>query len=85
MTTEPILITGVWKRVGLHLALNFIARGVPVIGTYRSDQPGLQHLRAAGAELHRCDEAGVRAILIEEPPADPKWAGLRDRLKRASA
>lgn len=55
MITEPILITGVGKRVGLHLAHNFISRGVPVIGTYRNDRPGLRPLRAAGAELYQCD------------------------------
>lgn len=55
MNKEPILITGVGKRLGWHLALNFIARGVPVIGTYRKDREGLEQLREHGAELHRCD------------------------------
>ena len=37
MTVEPILITGVGKRLGRHLANNFLDRGVPVIGTYRNE------------------------------------------------
>ena len=55
MTREPILITGVGKRLGLQLALNFLERGVPVVGTYRRRRPGLDELRDRGAELHRCD------------------------------
>lgn len=53
--SDPILITGVGRRAGLHLAHGFLQRGRPVIGTYRSERPALDGLRAAGAELHRCD------------------------------
>jgi dihydromonapterin reductase/dihydrofolate reductase len=55
MTYEPILITGIGKRVGLHLARTFLDRGLPVIGTYRSEREGVKELREAGAELHQCD------------------------------
>ena len=55
MNDEPILITGVGKRVGLGLASNFISRGTPVIGIYRNDRPCLEKLSIHGAELHRCD------------------------------
>ena len=66
MNGEPILITGVSKRVGLRLALNFISRGIPLIGTYRHDRPGLEELRNRGAELYRCDlqdEAQIQALV----------------------
>ena len=66
MNQEPILITGVGKRVGLRLALNFISRGTPVIGTYRNDRPGLKKLRSRGAELYRCDlqdEAQINSLV----------------------
>jgi dihydromonapterin reductase/dihydrofolate reductase len=53
--SDPILITGVGRRVGLHLARTFLGRGVPVIGTYRSERPELDQLRADGAELIYCD------------------------------
>lgn len=37
------------------------------------------------AELHDADAEGLDWIAIEEPPDTPAWAGIRDRLKRASA
>ena len=52
---DPVLITGAGKRVGLHLALNFLARGMPVIGTYRTEYAALDDLREKGAILYRCD------------------------------
>jgi dihydromonapterin reductase/dihydrofolate reductase len=51
----PILITGVGRRVGLHLAHQFLARGRPVIGTFRSRHESLESLEAAGARLEACD------------------------------
>jgi L-threonylcarbamoyladenylate synthase len=41
--------------------------------------------RAIYAELHRCDEAGAAAIIVEAPPDLPEWAGIADRLRRAAA
>jgi L-threonylcarbamoyladenylate synthase len=41
--------------------------------------------RALYAELHRCDEAGAEAIVVEAPPDLPEWAGIADRLRRAAA
>ena len=41
--------------------------------------------RAIYAELHRCDEAGAEAIVVEAPPELPEWAGIADRLRRAAA
>ncbi len=68
MTAEPILITGVGKRLGLGLSLNLLARDIPVIGTYRSERPGVDELRRKGAELHRCDfadDSQLRALVHE--------------------
>lgn len=36
------------------------------------------------ATLHHLDDAGVTDIVIENVPEAPAWAGLRDRLTRAS-
>lgn len=36
-------------------------------------------------ELHRMDDEGFKTIVIEEPPRDPGWEAVRDRLRRASA
>lgn len=41
--------------------------------------------RALYAELHRCDELGARLIVVEELPDTPEWAGIADRVRRASA
>jgi L-threonylcarbamoyladenylate synthase len=41
--------------------------------------------RALYAELHRCDAAGAKLIVIETPPDFPEWAGVADRLRRAAA
>ena len=41
--------------------------------------------RALYAELHRCDEAGAKLIVVEAPPDLPEWTGIADRLRRAAA
>jgi L-threonylcarbamoyladenylate synthase len=40
--------------------------------------------RALYAELHGCDDAGARAIVVEAPPRTAAWQGIRDRLQRGS-
>jgi L-threonylcarbamoyladenylate synthase len=37
------------------------------------------------AALRELDAAGVKRILIEEPPQGPEWAAIHDRLRRAAA
>jgi L-threonylcarbamoyladenylate synthase len=41
--------------------------------------------RALYAELHRCDDADAKIIIVEAPPETPEWSGIADRLRRASA
>lgn len=41
--------------------------------------------RALYAELHRCDQAGARRIVVEAPPPAPEWHAITDRLRRGSA
>ena len=41
--------------------------------------------RALYSELHRCDEAGAKLIIVEAPPDLPEWSGIADRLRRAAA
>jgi L-threonylcarbamoyladenylate synthase len=43
------------------------------------------YARALYAELHRCDEAGARLIIVEAVPSTPEWLPIRDRLKRAAS
>ena len=37
------------------------------------------------ANLRALDDAGASALLVEEPPMEPAWAAVRDRLTRAAA
>jgi L-threonylcarbamoyladenylate synthase len=37
------------------------------------------------AALRELDATGVDLIWVEEPPAEPAWEGVRDRLRRAAA
>lgn len=55
MDSDPVLITGVGKRVGLFLARSFMDAGIPVIGTYRSENSDLEELRELGVVLIQCD------------------------------
>lgn len=55
MNGEAVLITGVSRRLGLHLAKTFLDRSVPVIGTYRTERPAIAELQQRGAELYQCD------------------------------
>ena len=41
--------------------------------------------RALYAELHRCNEAGARLIVVEALPDTPEWRAISDRLRRAAA
>lgn len=43
------------------------------------------YARALYGELHRCDAAGARLIVVEQVPGTPGWEGIADRLRRASA
>lgn len=42
------------------------------------------YARALYAALHALDAAGYDVVLVEPPPDTPGWAGVRDRLARAS-
>ncbi len=41
--------------------------------------------RALYSELHHCDAAGARLIVVEALPDSPEWSGIADRLQRAAA
>jgi L-threonylcarbamoyladenylate synthase len=43
------------------------------------------YARALYAELHRCDAAGARTIVVENVPESPEWEGIADRLRRAAS
>lgn len=50
--------------------------------TLPSDPAG--YARELYGALHQLDAGGVSIILVEAPPDEPAWAGIRDRLHRAT-
>lgn len=60
--SAPILITGIGKRLGLAMAEYFLSRQIPVVGTYRTSYPVLDHLREQGADLYHCDFYEQRSV-----------------------
>ncbi|MDJ0833809.1 MAG: dihydromonapterin reductase [Gammaproteobacteria bacterium] len=84
MSSEPLLITGIARRVGLHLAHTFLDRGIPVIGTYRTARTSLAELEQKGAELYQCDfdnEAQTDALIAS---IKQKHSSLRAIIHNAS-
>ena len=52
---SPILVTGVGQRLGLALAKDLLAKGQPIIGTYRTQRESIVELEQLGATLYQCD------------------------------
>ncbi|MDO6638696.1 dihydromonapterin reductase [Shewanella sp. 5_MG-2023] len=52
---QTIFITGVGKRIGYALAKDFLAKGMKVIGTFRTHYPSIDELAELGADLYQCD------------------------------
>lgn len=84
MKSDGILITGVARRVGLHLAQTFLDRGLPVIGTYRSDHPTLPGLADAGADLYHCDFYDDNGALQLASSISKRYGSLRAVIHNAS-
>ncbi len=67
----------VYSRSVSWRAAKRLARAMP-------DDPA-QVARELFAVLREFDAGGAQLIWVEEPPADPAWDGVRDRLRRAAA
>lgn len=63
-------------------ALQPVLEGVAWVAAPR-DPAGYAH--DLYANLRALDHAGCAAILVEQPPLDPAWAAIHDRLTRAAA
>lgn len=70
-------VLGVYSRAAPEAGAACIYRPMP------SDAAAVAH--ELFAVLREFDTAGVAAIWVERPPADPTWDGVRDRLQRAAA
>jgi L-threonylcarbamoyladenylate synthase len=78
MLSEQSLKLAVYSRsLAAGAAPGFIHRRMPL-----RPEAAAHELFAA---LHEFDAMGVQLIWVEEPPDDPSWDGLRDRLQRAAA
>ena len=84
----------------LEAALQLLDAGLPTLAVYsRSRLTGVgagllqrrmpvradDAARELYAALRELDADGVELIWVEQPPADPAWDGVRDRLQRAAA
>lgn len=84
MKENAILVTGVGKRAGLYLARSFLERGHAVIGTYRSERPGLEVLREQGADLYACDFTDGAQIKALADAVCARYRSLRAVIHNAS-
>ncbi|MFC1666049.1 dihydromonapterin reductase [Pseudomonadota bacterium] len=84
MNQEPILITGVGKRLGLSLARTLLSRGFSVLGTYRSDRPSLEQLRINGAVLYKCDFHDEKQLQVLLKSVTDNHKSLRAIIHNAS-
>ena len=71
-------------QIGVY-ARSFAPQAAP--GLLRQPMPttAAQAAQELFAVLRALDDAGVREIWVERVPATPDWAGVADRLQRASA
>lgn len=61
-TRRTLLITGVSRRIGAHLAAHYLARGDRVIGTYRQETAELAKLREQGLHAVQIDLTDTAAL-----------------------
>ncbi|ACX96935.1 SDR family oxidoreductase [Halothiobacillus neapolitanus] len=59
---RTLLITGVSRRIGAHLAAHYLARGDRVIGTYRQETDELAKLREQGLHAVQIDLTDTAAL-----------------------
>ena len=76
--------SGSTPKLGVY-ARSFIPQAAP--GLLRQPMPttASQAAQELFAVLRALDDAGVQEIWVERVPATPDWAGVADRLQRASA
>ena len=78
---DPAPIPGRRRAILTHLSA--FPSGDDVVFSLPNDPAGYASLLYA--RLHEADAAGVDEIVIVEPPDEPEWTAVRDRLTRAAA
>ncbi|MEX2569836.1 MAG: L-threonylcarbamoyladenylate synthase [Gemmatimonadota bacterium] len=66
------------------LLLSIPGEGAAVDHVVRMPDEPSGYARALYATLHRLDDLGCDLILVEAVPVGPRWAGVRDRISRAT-
>lgn len=84
-TQRPVLITGAGRRIGLALAKDFLARGQPVIVSFRTRYPAMDELERAGALCLFADFATDGGIKAFADAVMQQCSGLRALIHNASA
>lgn len=82
---HPILITGAGQRIGLALAQHFVAKGQPLIITYRTLRPEVEKLAQQGVTCIQADfrdDASIDAFIKE---LKQKTNALRGIIHNASS
>jgi L-threonylcarbamoyladenylate synthase len=79
------------RELCLEASVSVISFAAPIVNASASqdwiiaDQEPVLYARAIYGNLRALDRLHKNWIVVEEPPDSPEWAGIRDRLKRASA
>ena len=80
----PILITGAAQRSGFHLAKHWLAKGQPVIISYRTHKVGVDELVALGAVAIQADFATDEGIFALIAAVKKQTSSLRAIIHNAS-
>ena len=76
--------SGSTPQLGVY-ARSFIPQAAPGLLLQPMPTAAAQTAQELFAVLRALDDAGVKEIWVERVPATPDWAGVADRLQRASA
>ncbi|WP_337171841.1 L-threonylcarbamoyladenylate synthase [Gemmatimonas aurantiaca] len=82
---ETTVLDGLHPVIGLLRTITFGNSSVQaMVQTIAMPAAPMAYAQALYAALHEVDARGASLVLIEAPPDEPGWDGIRDRLTRAS-
>jgi L-threonylcarbamoyladenylate synthase len=82
--SQDLDASGSTPQLGVY-ARSFIPQAAPGLLLQPMPTAAAQTAQELFAVLRALDDAGVKEIWVERVPATPDWAGVADRLQRASA
>ncbi|MFK3796589.1 MULTISPECIES: dihydromonapterin reductase [unclassified Pseudomonas] len=83
-SSAPVLITGASQRVGLHCAERLLDEGQSVIISYRTERPGVQRLKALGADAIQADFSSQDGVMTFIAQLKQRTDSLRAIVHNAS-